>query len=271
MGGMELGNTLRHRTMHGQVLEALGRDIVAGRIAPGAVFPPEQALCEQLNVSRGALREVMKALAAKGMITLRPRIGTQVRSREEWNVLDAEVLTWLEQVDPEGLARQLTEVRGIIEPGAAEVAAMRASVEDVAQLREAFAAMKAAANGGVRPSHRFTEADVRFHSVLLRSCGNELLAGLVRPIEMALHASFELTSSAPGAVAATLPLHEQVIDAVAGSDPAAAGDAMRQIILAAGSDLDLALSQSATENRNHRRRKQTSESKRTRTPTPTLQ
>lgn len=240
--------------MHGQVLEALGRDIAAGRIAVGAVLPPEQVLCAQLQVSRGALREVMKALAAKGMVTLRPRIGTQVRVREDWNVLDADVLSWLEQVDPAGLARQLTEVRGIIEPGAAEVAAMRASDEDVAELRAAFAAMCDAAADGGAPSHAFTTADVRLHAVLLRACRNELLSGLSRPIEMALHASFALTASAPGAMAATLPLHEQVIEAIAASNPAAAGDAMRQIIATAGSDLDRALWNSASGSAGNRQR-----------------
>src|SRR5262245_29439113 len=116
------GALVRHRTMHGHVVDAIGRDVVAGRIAPGASLPPEPLLCAQLGVSRGVLREAVKALAAKGLVEPRPRTGTRVRLPEDWNLLDRDVLAWQAASDQKTLIRHLTEVRALIEPAVAQFA-----------------------------------------------------------------------------------------------------------------------------------------------------
>jgi len=80
--------------MHGRVVEWLGLRVVSGEFAPGSQLPNESDLAEGLGVSRGGVREAVKALAAKGLIEPRPRLGTRVLPRAEWNLMDREVIAW---------------------------------------------------------------------------------------------------------------------------------------------------------------------------------
>jgi DNA-binding FadR family transcriptional regulator len=218
----------KFRTVHHQVIQVLGQEVASGRIPVGDTLPPEPALCEQLGVSRGALREAVKALAAKGMLELRPRTGTRVLPLSEWNLLDGDVLSWLLITDRDSLITHLTEVRSLIEPGAAGFAAQRATKDEGAELLAAYRAMESA--GSDPSTSRFIDADVHFHQVLLRISHNPLLAALNRPLEIALHASFETTSAAPGARPSTLSLHLHVAEAVAAGDPAKARESMGNLI-----------------------------------------
>ncbi|WP_382303542.1 FadR/GntR family transcriptional regulator [Herbiconiux sp. UC225_62] len=218
----------RLKTIHQQVIQTLGLQIVSGALASDAILPPEPVLCAQIGVSRGALREAVKALAAKGLLELRPRTGTRVLPRERWNVLDTDVLLWLKEGDRGRLITELTEVRGLIEPGAARFAAERATEGEKQQLLDAYERMARASTRGDLES--FTRADVEFHHVLLRISHNSLLGALNQPLSVALQASFETTSTAEGAVADTLPLHRDVARAIASGDSAEADARMQQLI-----------------------------------------
>ena len=88
------GTTYSDRSVHGQVVHELGRRIIGGQYAPGSVLPNEDALSAEFNVSRTALREATKMLAAKGLVESRPKVGTRVRPAGDWNTLDADVLAW---------------------------------------------------------------------------------------------------------------------------------------------------------------------------------
>ncbi|MDO9398524.1 MAG: FCD domain-containing protein [Herbiconiux sp.] len=236
MSSPALSAVPRHRTLHRHVIDSLGAEIASGRIAPGATLPPEPLLCASLQVSRGALREAVKALAAKGMLELRPRTGTRVLPRDRWNLLDPDILGWLREHDPASLIAHLTEVRTLLEPGAAALAAERADADDARELLEASAAMQRAADAG--DAEGFTRADLDFHRLLLRITRNPLLASLSSPLSIALHTSFETTSAARGAVDDTLPLHRHLAEAVAAGDARAAGERMRDILGAAGRHLE---------------------------------
>lgn len=222
----------KFRTIHHQVIHVLGMELASGRIPVGAALPPEPILCEQLSVSRGALREAVKALAAKGMLELRPRTGTRVLPQSEWNLLDGDVLSWIRSADPDRLIQHLTEVRGLIEPGAAELAAVRATAAEAQELLDIYRLMEQASED--RSSHEFTRADIQFHQVMLRISHNPLLAALNRPLEVALEATFETTSSAVGAVSSTLPMHLVVAEAIARRDTATARETMTELIRISG-------------------------------------
>lgn len=229
--------SVRHRTTHGHVVDALGARIVAGEVVPGEALPPEPELAAQLGVSRGATREAVKALQAKGIVELRPRTGTRVRSREDWNFLDADVLRWQEQADRSRLIRNLTELRSVVEPEAAALAATRASATDLHDLEETYRAMASAE--ATQGHHGFTEADLSFHRALYRACHNELFVSLGRAIETALRTSIEVTGSLPRA-SSTSPLHRAVLDAILARDQDAARTAADQLIARAIHDLDTA-------------------------------
>jgi DNA-binding FadR family transcriptional regulator len=214
--------------MHGQVVEWIGRRIVSGELTRGSQLPNEAELAAQLKVSRGGIREAVKALAAKGLVEPRPRLGTRVLPREQWNLMDREVITWHGGA-PDFLT-DLLELRHMVEPGAAALAAERADEDQLATLEAAYAGMAEHAARLPEDEAAFVQADLTFHLTLLRASGNQLVQQLGRLLEPGLHHGLEASSHAPGGVAATLPLHRAVLLAVRGHRPAAATKAMRKLI-----------------------------------------
>jgi DNA-binding FadR family transcriptional regulator len=217
--------------MHQRVVDELGQRIVGGVWKPGQSLPVEDLLASEIGVSRGALREAVKALTAKGLLQVRPRTGTRVLPPEQWNHLDRDVLRWQQAGDPVALLRDTGELRRIVEPEAARLAAGRADPGEVRALFEALAAMEAAA---ARPGlSGYIEADAAFHRALLDASGNRLLGSLGRAIDIALEHSFLVSTQTHGAAEASLPAHRAVVEAVESGDPAAASAAVLTIIDAA--------------------------------------
>ncbi|MQS09009.1 FadR/GntR family transcriptional regulator [Streptomyces alkaliphilus] len=214
--------------MHQRVVDELGRRVVSGAWQPGQALPVEEALAGEIGVSRGVLREAVKTLVAKGLLRVRPRTGTRVPPPEHWNHLDRDVLRWKQAEDPGALLRDTGELRRIVEPEAARLAAGRAGPEGTRTLYEALAAMEAAA---AKPGRgEYIEADLAFHRALLNASGNRLLGSLGRAVDIALEHSFLIGTRTPGAVEASLAPHRAIVDAVAAGDPAAAAAAALAII-----------------------------------------
>jgi DNA-binding FadR family transcriptional regulator len=216
--------------MHGQVVEWLGRRIVSGDLPDGSQLPNEADLAAQLNVSRGGVREAVKALAAKGLVEPRPRLGTRVLPRQRWNLMDPEVINWHGRSADQRFLADLLELRLMVEPGAAQLAAERASEKQVRVLESAYIDMAQYAPNLPDAADEFVEADLRFHLTLLRTSGNQLIEQLGRLLETSLQHGLEATSHTPGGVEATLPLHRAVLVAVRGGRPQAAHRAMKRLI-----------------------------------------
>lgn len=148
----------RPRVRH-NVTAAIGRDICGGRFPPGTVLPRESDLCETYGVSRTVIRESLKVLETKGLVRGRPRVGTLVCDRADWNVLDAQILEWMgPDVLSAELLRSILEARRTVEPAAAFLAAARATAQDIADLERACDEM-GEAEGDLET---FTAADARF-------------------------------------------------------------------------------------------------------------
>lgn len=213
---LEATRTYSRRSLHGQVAHDIGARILNGDLAPGQVLPNEATLSAELKVSRTALREAIKVLAAKGLVESRPKTGTKVRPRESWNLLDPDILSWLFSAGPNRqAATTLFEIREIFEPEAAAMAADRASKEQIEVIARAYADMEAAGadvEAGIEP-------DLRFHQHILAATGNELLRSLGAMIETALAASFKVSSSRPDVQLNALDLHKRVLDAIAAGQP----------------------------------------------------
>ncbi|WP_235022811.1 FadR/GntR family transcriptional regulator [Amycolatopsis alkalitolerans] len=220
----------RHRTIHGRVVEWLGRRIVSGELPAGAQLPNEAELAAQLDVSRGGVREAVKALAAKGLVEPRPRLGTRVLPRDQWNLMDRDVISWHGSTEDPSFLGALLELRLMVEPGAAQLAAERATGEQMAKLADAYERMEAHAPNLPDSEDAFVEADLEFHLTLLKASGNQLIEQLGRLLETGLYHGLEASSHAPGGVVATLPLHQVVLGAVRGRRPVAAARAMRKLL-----------------------------------------
>jgi len=191
--------------------------IVDGQLRPGETLP-DNGFVGDAEVSRTVVREAIKVLAAKGLVESRPKVGTRVRPRRDWNLLDPDVLAWQLEAGPtRGFLQDALELRQLIEPAAARLAAGRATGEEIAALQEAFTAMCEA--GDLEAS---IEADVRFHSILLQAAHNELLEHLTSIVTAVLRMLFTFSSRAPRTFTRALPLHEAIIEAVRSHDPEAA-------------------------------------------------
>ncbi|WP_431038287.1 FadR/GntR family transcriptional regulator [Streptomyces sp. P6-2-1] len=223
------------RGVHGQTVETLARRVLSGEFPEGATLDLV-GLQTELDVSLTTLRESLKVLAAKGMVDARQKRGTFVRARAHWNLLDADVLRW-QFTDSagsgadDGLLHDLNEVRGIIEPAAARLAALRRTDADIAALDAALEAM--GADGDAR--HAVT-ADLAFHRALLAATHNELLDRMEMVIESGLaHRDEIVHSSSLGED--PLPSHRAVVDAIRAGDAAGAERAMRALLDQALRDL----------------------------------
>ena len=228
------------------VAHAIGRRIVAGGHPPGTLLPTEHALCAALGVSRPTLREGFRLLGARGMIEGRRRVGTRVRPRAEWNMLDAAVLAWhLEQEPGEAYIGGLFEARMVVEPAAASLAAGRAQDGDTAAIADAFRRMAAAQKAAGLPTDDVAEtvsADLAFHVAILAASGNLFLSSFGALIASSLTASFRLNWRAhASAPALSLARHEAVLDAIGNRDPARADCTMRALLASAAEDARRAL------------------------------
>lgn len=209
----------------GAMVQALGAAIVRGEIASGTVLPPEHDLAERYGAGRSVVREAVKILTAKGLLSVRPRHGTQVRPLHEWTLLDPDVLGWMRSED--GLDRNLLlaleETRAIIEPEAAALAAVRATPDDLARIRAALTAMEADQNA----PQAAIAADKRFHLAILDATNNPILRSFRGAIEAILSAMFDFTVDV---FAGNLANHAAVLDAIAAGDADRAREAMRQVL-----------------------------------------
>lgn len=214
------------RGLHGQTVDALGRRIVSGSIDPGATLDLT-TLREDLGVSGTAMREALKVLAAKGLVDARQKRGTYVLPRSQWNLLDDDVVAWqMEAGIDYDLLHGLHEVRMIIEPAAASLAAERRTDDDLDRLDQALAGM---ADPDARTA---VEADVAFHQTLLAATQNEYLTRMEVVIEVSLAGQAERDRLVNGSSPDDdiVPTHAAVLDAVRAGDAAAAGAAMHHVL-----------------------------------------
>jgi DNA-binding FadR family transcriptional regulator len=222
------------RGLHGQVVDRLGRRIVAGDLPEGVAFDLP-AMEDELGVSRTALREALKVLSAKGLVDARPRRGTYVLPREGWNVLDADILRWTLSTDTEhALFAQLDEVRAIVEPAAARLAARRRTSGDVEELRRSLRAMEEA--GERDDADAAAESDVRFHRALAVASGNTLLGPIQEVVLVGLRRRDRLVHGRRSSSQAVLDLHRSVVDAVERGDSEGAEAAMIRLLGRAADD-----------------------------------
>jgi DNA-binding FadR family transcriptional regulator len=211
----------KRKSMHARIVHELGMQIVSGAFAPGQRLPAEPTLCEIYGVSRPVLREATRVLVAKGLVVSKPRVGSVVRPRDEWHMLDPDVLVWTVSHLPEGaFFRSLMTVRQIIEPAAAALAAISATDEDIARIGAAYARME-----GAQTAEALLEPDLEFHRAIMTATHNDMLAYIGNMLSLALSESIKLTSRHPNTHALSLPRHKAIFTAIEHRDALAARQA----------------------------------------------
>jgi DNA-binding FadR family transcriptional regulator len=223
------------KNVHGTTVDRLGEAIVGGRWAEGASVPPEPLLCEELGVSRTVVREAVKSLVAKGLVSTGPKVGTRVLSADQWNWFDPDVIVWQSQA---GLTREflrdLQELRRVVEPAAVRMAAERATREDIADIELAYDGMRhAVEEGGDYVTH-----DLRFHQGLLKASHNRMMVQMSKALAALLRTSFEISTTRKDGPRNSLPLHRAVLDAVIAHNPGKAEKAILVLIDGAREDIE---------------------------------
>jgi GntR family transcriptional repressor for pyruvate dehydrogenase complex len=216
-----------------QMLRALLEQIAGGRYEDGQRLPPELQLARELGVSRGVVRELLRSLEDRGVVSIHHGRGAWVTAPSHWNVLDADVLAALMPTAASTLIlTHYLECRRALETDAAELAARRASGRDLAAMADALARMTALAvesQSDANANRRFHEADIAFHGALFQATGNHVLPRIVEPMQrammtlrphLALHPEHRLRR--------TLPEHRAILAAIADRNADRAREAMRQ-------------------------------------------
>ena len=213
-------------TLHTQIARGIGERILGGEFQPGMLLPNEMEWGRIYGASRTAVREAVRALAAKGLIASRPKIGSRVEPRNRWNLLDRDVLSWHRTAsDRKAFLQSTQEFRRLVEPGIVELAAVKRTTAQIDNLVAAFDAMQTA------KSHAdVVKADVNFHETLLTCANNDLLVPLGILIEETLGNLFDFTTQRTSNYSLALKLHENIVRAVIAGDAAAARNAMLVLI-----------------------------------------
>jgi len=213
---------------HAEVARTLGIDIITGRYPEGAKLPGDAELIRLFGVSRPVLREGVKTLVAKGLLSTKAKVGTVVRQRSAWNMFDADVLAWhIEGRIDSSLLLDLGEIRLAVEPRSAALAARLRNSAHIAEMRSSIEQMRRERSS----SAGFAEADLRLHIAIAEASNNLFMRSMGGVIQAALRASFLM--SAPVSERErdiTIEGHVRIVDAIENRNPEAASAAMANVI-----------------------------------------
>ncbi|WSV60583.1 FadR family transcriptional regulator [Streptomyces sp. NBC_01013] len=223
------GSASRGRGLHGQLVQQLGQMIVSGDLGADRPLVPEE-IGQRFEVSRTVVRESLRVLEAKGLVSARPNVGTRVRPVSDWNLLDPDIIEWRAfgpQRDDQ--RRELVELRWTIEPLAARLAAGHGR-ED---LQQRFGDMVEIMGHALGQGDAITcaRADAEFHSLLIQAAGNRMLEHLSGIVSAALQVSGGPVTGCDRPNEVSLGHHARIVDALATGDSAGAEAAMRQLLV----------------------------------------
>lgn len=207
--------------LYEQIVEQIEGAVVAGELKAGDRLPSERELGEQFGVSRTAIREAVNALTQKGLVEVFPGRGTFITDGTTKAVRHS--LGMMMQFGHDEDARNLVEIREILEPEIAALAAARAKEEHIALMQNAVDEMDKELNN----SKRFVEADLEFHLALAEAAQNVLITTLLTPIIDILREQRERISLVDGGLKRGQYHHKRILKAVMKNDSEAASKAMR--------------------------------------------
>jgi GntR family transcriptional regulator, galactonate operon transcriptional repressor len=217
-------------SLHNRVTRALALQLIrAERNGQLIAFPNEAELCKQVGVSRSILREAVKVLENKGMVQVRPRSGTKARPRTDWNQLDPDILNWQSELKPDPrFLRDLCEVRLAIEPIAAGFAALRASQEEIAFIRECLERRLQIL--AVQDLEGAIDAELQYHTAVVSASHNPLFQQLNATIHDPYRVSLSYTLLLPASVALELEEYRKLTEAIEQRNPLAARRSAEEIV-----------------------------------------
>ena len=216
---------IANRNLSYRLAESIGRRILIGDPAPGEILPGEVELGEMYGVSRTAVREAIKMLAAKGMVLPRPRIGTRVMPKKNWNYLDQDLLAWLDFDADSQLIVEYQKVRLTLEPEAAALAAVHATAEDRLEFVQLMLQMHQMKDNF--DQDRWVEIDTRFHQLVYFSSGNHFISPFGNLFKAVFENYFRVVTREQ---VMQLDVHQRIVDGILNHDSDAARQATLELL-----------------------------------------
>jgi GntR family transcriptional regulator, transcriptional repressor for pyruvate dehydrogenase complex len=201
-----------------EAADQIAEKVRTGELRTGDRLPGERSLALQMEISRPTLREAVKVLVDAGVLEVRrgPGGGMYVAT----DVVPTELVRHSASLRLAEIAAVL-EARRMLEPRVAQLAAERATAEDLEALERSIDAMRRLVDGGWHPRHedRFLQLDVQFHLALARAAGNPMVETLMRTLFRQLEIARDMAMHVPLVPEWTIGIHERTLAALRGGDP----------------------------------------------------
>jgi GntR family transcriptional repressor for pyruvate dehydrogenase complex len=212
---------VRSSRLYEQIVQQVEESIHKGAMKPGDQLPPERELAQQFGVSRTAVREAVKALREKGLVEAYPGRGTFITDGTSYSMRQSlDRMLRVGQAEGSGF---LAEVREILEPEIAGMAATRADAEDLVSMREQIRTMDEAR----KDPDAFIEADLDFHLTLAEAAANPIILSLIDSIVGLLREQRMSIFQVEGGPERGQYHHKKILEAIEHKDPAGAREAMK--------------------------------------------
>jgi GntR family transcriptional repressor for pyruvate dehydrogenase complex len=213
--------TVRSSRLYEQIVKQIEESVLKGILKPGDQLPAERELAEQFGVSRTAVREAIKALSEKGLVESYSGRGTFITNGTSHAIRQS--LDLIMKIGQAEGSSHLAEVRDILEPEIAALAASRAEEQHLESLREAVNVMDASK----QDADAFIEADLDFHLALAEAAANPLILSLIDSIVGLLREQRMRIFQTEGGPERGQYHHRRILKAVENRDPEKARQCMR--------------------------------------------
>lgn len=201
-------------TLADRLVEVMVQAIAAREFAPGEKVPSESDIAATHGISRLTVREAMRSLTQKGLVSVEQGRGTFVNPSTAWSPLDPTVLAARAQFGDKDeryrAARELTETRRLIEIETAGLAAERRTTSHLASMRDTVELMRV----HVEDRDRFVEADIMFHHTIMEAADNRIIIALFAPVSQLLKETRTETSKAIVDRRQALDDHDSILGAI---------------------------------------------------------
>jgi len=221
LSGDAMYKIVRTSRLYEQIVQQVEDSIHKGSLKPGDQLPPERELAQQFGVSRTAVREAVKALREKGLVEAYPGRGTFITDGTSYSIKQSlDRMLKVGQAEGSGF---LVEVREILEPEIAALAATRADEETITEMKEAIEVMDEAK----RDPDTYIEADLDFHLALAEAAANPLILSLIDSIVGLLRQQRIGIFQVEGGPGRGQYHHKRILEAIEHRDSAGAREAMK--------------------------------------------
>lgn len=221
---------IERRKVYELVADRLVEDIAARRLKPGDPIPAERQLVETLSVGRSSIREALRMLESRGLIT---SVGHGAFTVAEYrNPLNVSLALLVEMRD--GDLHELFEVRKVLEVEMAGLAAERRTEEDVERMRSAIDLM----DRGIGSAERYIAGDLEFHQAVVAATGNRIARSMMEAIRDVMRRGLLSIYRIPGSPERSMEQHRQILEAVVAGRPDEARERVREHLVRVESEFD---------------------------------